>query len=154
VVIELISPVLVSCTKKNLATLVVSLKSSGFETRSYFFSTGINDNVPRKQGCQMVYFRTKNPNFGIFWRVLQWKLLVYFMAIWSIFRPFWYILWRLGIFCNHLVIFPVLVYCTTKNLATLPGSYTTTTRNSCHHVSALSLEHLTLPYPIYVVQST
>jgi hypothetical protein len=25
--------------------------------------------------CQMVYFQTKNPNLGKFWRVLQWKML-------------------------------------------------------------------------------
>jgi hypothetical protein len=51
------------------------------------------------QGCQMVYFQTKNPNLGIFWRVLQWKML--------------YILWSFGIFS------PVLVCCAKKNLATL-----------------------------------
>jgi hypothetical protein len=33
------------------------------------------------QGCQMAYFQTKNPTLGKFWRVLQWKMLVYFMAI-------------------------------------------------------------------------
>jgi hypothetical protein len=32
----------------------------------------------------------------MYWRVLQWTMLVYFMAIWSILRPF-------GIFCGHLV---------------------------------------------------
>jgi hypothetical protein len=34
------------------------------------------------QGCQMVYFQTKNPNLGKFLRVLQRKVLVYFVAIW------------------------------------------------------------------------
>jgi hypothetical protein len=29
------------------------------------------------QGCQMVCFQTKNPNLGKFWRVLQWKILVF-----------------------------------------------------------------------------
>jgi hypothetical protein len=42
--------------------------------------------------------------------------LVYVVAI-------WYILWPFGIFCGHLayfmVIFPVLVCCPKKNLATL-----------------------------------
>jgi hypothetical protein len=33
------------------------------------------------QGCQMVYFQTKNTSLGKFWRALQWKMLVYFMAI-------------------------------------------------------------------------
>jgi hypothetical protein len=58
-------------------------------------------------GCQTVCFQTKNPNLGKFWRVLQWKMLVYFMdtfyglllyfmGIWcsswyfGIFFPFWY----------------------------------------------------------------
>jgi hypothetical protein len=46
-------------------------------------------------------------------------MLSYFMAVWSILQPF-------GIFCGHLVyfmviwyIFPVLVCCAKKNLATL-----------------------------------
>jgi hypothetical protein len=39
-------------------------------------------NPPAHQGCQMVYFQTKNPNWGKLWRVLQWKLLVYFPTIW------------------------------------------------------------------------
>jgi hypothetical protein len=61
------------------------------------------------QGCQMAYFITKNPNRGKFWRVLQWKMLGYFMAFWSILRPYviysghladliviWYIFSRFG----------------------------------------------------------
>jgi hypothetical protein len=71
------------------------------------------------QGCQMVYFQTKNPNLGNFWTALDWKMLVYFIAIWNI-------LWTFGILYGHLVhfvfiwyIFPVLVSCTKKNLATL-----------------------------------
>jgi hypothetical protein len=49
----------------------------------------------------MVYFRTKNPNLDKFWSALDWKFLLYFMAIWNI-------LWTLGIFrtfCVHLVHF-------------------------------------------------
>jgi hypothetical protein len=41
-------------------------------------------------------------------------MLVHFMAILAFLRPF-----DLGIFCVHLVFFPVLVCCTKKNLATL-----------------------------------
>jgi hypothetical protein len=33
-----------------------------------------------KQGCQMAYSQTKNPNLGNFWRYLLWKMLVHFMA--------------------------------------------------------------------------
>jgi hypothetical protein len=48
------------------------------------------------QGCQTVCFQTKNPNLGKFWRVLQWKMMVYFMNTWSI-------LWTLGIVRGNLV---------------------------------------------------
>jgi hypothetical protein len=34
-----------------------------------------------------IYFQTKNPHLGKFWRALLWKVLVYFMTIWSILRP-------------------------------------------------------------------
>jgi hypothetical protein len=37
------------------------------------------------QGCQMVYFQTKNHNWGNIWRALEWKMLLYFMTIWNIF---------------------------------------------------------------------
>jgi hypothetical protein len=61
-----------------------------------------------------------NPNLGKFWRALDWKMLMYFMAIWNILQ-------RFGIFYDHQVhfvfiwyIFPrFLVSCTKKNLATL-----------------------------------
>jgi hypothetical protein len=68
----------------------------------------------------MVYFETKNPTLGKFWRVLQRKMLVHFMTIYCILRP-------LEIFWGHSVYFvaiwhfpPVLECCTMKNLATLP----------------------------------
>jgi hypothetical protein len=54
------------------------------------------------QGCQMANFRTKNPTLGKFWRVLQWKMLVYFMSVWSILWPVVYILWPFGIFYGYL----------------------------------------------------
>jgi hypothetical protein len=60
----------------------------------------------------MVYFQTQNHNLGKFWRFLQWKILVYFMAIWSISRPFGIMVYFLVI----LYIFSVLVYCSTKCL--------------------------------------
>jgi hypothetical protein len=71
------------------------------------------------QGCQMVCFQTKNPNLGNFWRALDWKMLIYFMAICNInghlgsFMAIWYNLCSFGTF------FAVLVSCTEKNLATL-----------------------------------
>jgi hypothetical protein len=50
------------------------------------------------QGCQMVYFQTKNSDMGTFGTALQWKTFVCFMDIWSILRPF-------DMFYGHLVYF-------------------------------------------------
>jgi hypothetical protein len=44
----------------------------------------------------MVCFQTKNPNLGKFWKALEWKMLLYFMAI-------WHSVWQFGIGCGHLV---------------------------------------------------
>jgi hypothetical protein len=55
------------------------------------------------QGCQMDCFQTKNPNFGKFWKALDWKMFIHFMAIWNIF-------WRFGIFYDHLVHFVFILY--------------------------------------------
>jgi hypothetical protein len=66
----------------------------------------------------MVYFQTKNPNLGKFLRTVDWKMLMYCMAIWNILETF-------GTYYDHLVHFVfifyilVLVSCTKKNLATL-----------------------------------
>jgi hypothetical protein len=51
----------------------------------------------------MVFFQTKNPNLGKFLRVLQWKMLVDFMAVRSILRPF-------GVFCGHMNYFMFIWY--------------------------------------------
>jgi hypothetical protein len=40
----------------------------------------------------MVYFHTKNPTLGIFWRAFEWKMLVCFMAFGI------YVLRQFGIF--------------------------------------------------------
>jgi hypothetical protein len=51
-------------------------------------------------------FRAKNPNLGKFWRVLRWKILVYFKTIWSILHTAnGNISWPVGIFCGNLVYF-------------------------------------------------
>jgi hypothetical protein len=103
---------------------------------SVSFSFHVVQLLSSAQGCQMVYFKTQNPNLGTLWSALDWKMLIYFMAIWNIFGYFmdiwnifgyfmaiwnifgyfmtiWYILSSFGTF------FPVLVSCTNKNLATL-----------------------------------
>jgi hypothetical protein len=48
--------------------------TQGCIIQRFFSPTGL-------QGCQMVYFNTKNPNLGIFWRVVEWKMLEYFVNI-------------------------------------------------------------------------
>jgi hypothetical protein len=53
-----------------------------------------------EQGCQMVCFQTKNLNLGKFLRALDWKMLIYFMAIWNILRTFY----------DHLVHFVLICY--------------------------------------------
>jgi hypothetical protein len=69
-----------------------------------FIQRSCRQGVPNpKQGCQMVCFQTKNPNLGKFWRVLEWKILVYFRTIWSILR-------QLEIFYGRLVYFVVAWY--------------------------------------------
>jgi hypothetical protein len=73
----------------NLVTLIVK-RSCPKTAGSLFLLPG---SCFPDQGCQMVYFQTKNPNFGKFLRVLQWTLLVYFMAIYVhlvYFMAVWY----------------------------------------------------------------
>jgi hypothetical protein len=60
----------------------------------------------QEQVCQMVYFQTKKKQLGKFWRALEWKSLVYFMAVWNLyilwpfddlvgyFLPFWYYMYQ------------------------------------------------------------
>jgi hypothetical protein len=58
---------------------------------------------PEGQGCQMAYFQTKNPNLGKFLRICNGKMLVYYEAIWSVFRPF-------VVFCGRSVYFMAIWY--------------------------------------------
>jgi hypothetical protein len=55
----------------------------------------------------MVCFQTRHPNLGKFWRLLQWKMLVYFMDTCGPFYGLCYSLWTFGIVCGILVyVFP------------------------------------------------
>jgi hypothetical protein len=65
----------------------------------------------------MVSFQTKNPVLGKFCRALDWKMLIYFMAIWNILQT-------LGIFYDHLVHFVSIWYifpCFWKEKSGNPG---------------------------------
>jgi hypothetical protein len=66
-----------------------------------FWSVALRSTCLR--GCQTANFQTKNPNLGKFWRVLQWRMLVYVMAIWSISPQF-------GRSCGHSIYFTVIWY--------------------------------------------
>jgi hypothetical protein len=67
--------------------------------------------VAADQVCQMAYFQTKNPDLGKFWRVLQWKMLVFYMAIWVYFIAIWYFcghyvyLWLFGVFFRYGMVY-------------------------------------------------
>jgi hypothetical protein len=63
-------------------------------------------------------FSDQSCNLGKFGRALQWKMLVYFMNIWSILRPFDKFYGYLVYFVVNWYIYPVLVSFTKKNLAT------------------------------------
>jgi hypothetical protein len=51
----------------------------------------------------MVNFRTKNRTLGKFGRALDWKMLLYYIAIWNIWLTF-------GIFYDYLVHFVIIWY--------------------------------------------
>jgi hypothetical protein len=114
VVIWYFSPVWVYCIEKNLATLVLDvirvqkrfLPSPPFPaTKNHFrFFSFSSPEVPMRllsighPGCQMVSFRTKNPNLGKFWMALEGKMLIYFRAFFGIFYG------HLGIFYINLLL--------------------------------------------------
>jgi hypothetical protein len=86
------------------------------------------------QGCQMVYiFSDQNSDVGTFRRALEWKMLVYFMFICKIYRPFGRVCgYLVHIFCVHLVHFHrFLVCCSKKNLATLHWAKFKSMSRSC-----------------------
>jgi hypothetical protein len=59
----------------------------------------------------MVYIHTKNPFLGLFWRALEWKMLV--GIFYDHLKYFWAInhnSWPFGIVCYHLVLFPRFWY--------------------------------------------
>jgi hypothetical protein len=59
----------------------------------------------------MVCFQTKNPYLGKFWRVLEWKILVYFMTIFDRILMLLEIFNGLLVyFVRHLVYFPPFWY--------------------------------------------
>jgi hypothetical protein len=84
--------------------------------KKHFIKFFLNIYRQQNQGCQMVYFKTKNPDLCKFCRALVRKILIYFMAIGNILQIF-------GIFYDHLLytlcsfgtFFQILVSCTKKS---------------------------------------
>jgi hypothetical protein len=91
-----------SSTKISMVLPLLPVSARVHSIQDFFFYK--KEKRSLTQGCQMACFQTKNPNLGKFWRVLQWKMLVYFMAN-CLFTDIWYTLWPLGIFYGYLVYF-------------------------------------------------
>jgi hypothetical protein len=99
--------------------LVYSVSPERLESEPFPFEKVQNRHFGVSFGvARWFLFKPKNPNLGKFWRNTYWKMLMYFMAIWNILQTFG-IFYDQLIFCLHLVLFPVLVACTKKSLATL-----------------------------------
>jgi hypothetical protein len=64
--------------------------SSCDEVSSSDSSSESANDVDTLQGCQIVSFQTKNTTMGKFWRALDWKMLIYFRAIWNILQTWFY----------------------------------------------------------------
>jgi hypothetical protein len=71
------------------------------------------------QVCQMVHIHAKNPNLGIFWRVLKLKMFVYCMTIWIFYSLIVYFVVVWYSLCSFGIVFPFWYVWTKKNLATL-----------------------------------
>jgi hypothetical protein len=69
------------------------------------------------------------------WKVLQWNMLIHSMSIWYFFRPFFKLWCHLVCFKVIWFIFPVLVCCTEKNLATLADDFAKASENAIHQIS-------------------
>jgi hypothetical protein len=80
----------------------------------------------------MAYFQNKNTNLGKFWRALQWKTLVYFVAI-------WYILWLFVIFSRFGMLY---------HLATLNSTAFARSPYACAY-SGNAMQHLVSRVPLF-----
>jgi hypothetical protein len=65
----------------------------------------ICDRAGRCQGCQMVCFQTKDPNFGYISEGLRMENVVIFYDQLGYFMAIWHNVWQFGIGCGRLVYF-------------------------------------------------
>jgi hypothetical protein len=69
-------------SKKNMATLARTSPGPFLFDRSRLHEKKGSINHLKitqqaEQGCQMVDFNIQNPNLGMFWRALVWKMVVF-----------------------------------------------------------------------------
>jgi hypothetical protein len=98
----------------------------------------------------MVYIQTKNPDLGKFWRVLQWKMLVYFMFIWCSIRSFSIFCGHFGIFYGHLVYFSPFWYVGPRKI--WQPCYTTRPFMKCRCTSCLTLRRIPLFFAFFFIR--
>jgi hypothetical protein len=76
-----------------------------------------------------IYFQTKNTDSGKLLKVLQWKMLVFFIYILSLLQQMVYFM-AIRYICGHLVYnFPVLVCCTEKIRQPLRSTFQGSAKN-------------------------
>jgi hypothetical protein len=98
---ELMSRRLRKCHKRRQLSLHHNERVSENSEAAHLESFISAKSWPSKQGCQMVYFPTKNPNLVTFWRTLEWKRLLYIMVISNILIPLCIFYW------NFVILFVV-----------------------------------------------
>jgi hypothetical protein len=71
----------------------------------------------------MVYFQTKIPTLGKFWRALEWNMFAYLMTIWNILRTIGITyIWPFGIVCGDLIyVFNPILVCLDQEKSGNPG---------------------------------
>jgi hypothetical protein len=71
----------------------------------------------------VVYFQTKNPNLGKFWRALKWENVGIFYGHLEHFTTIRYTLWSFGTVVIIWYIFPPLWYFVSRKSATLISAW-------------------------------
>jgi hypothetical protein len=80
---------------------------------------GVGGMLPRECASGLPDGLFLDQKLGQSWRVMQWKMLEYFIDIWTVLRLFGLVYGHLENLGKFGAFFPVLVCCIEKNLATL-----------------------------------
>jgi hypothetical protein len=101
---------------------LVATTSPGFTKEVECCILSAYEKIKAAVSCRVARWNIFKPNIPVwvnFARVLQWTMLAYFMTICPILQPFDKFCANLEYFVVIWYIFPVLVCCTKKNMATL-----------------------------------